>query len=232
MLIDPSCRLKSVSLFVFAFALAGTAFGQGTINSVSPNTTPAYSVATAVTISGSNFASTSSIVFSPPNGPVTTLTASQVQAAQIAATIPANLLTTAGTAQIAIQNGSGALSNQVPFTITAPVASSVTPNSAIAHSKPVAVTITGSNIVSTAVVSFTGPTGATVTVTPSQVQAAQMAATIPAALLTTAGTAQIAIQNGPGTLSNPLPFTIGASVAVKAPALKNGAVGTVYFPTP
>ncbi|HVY92422.1 MAG TPA: Ig domain-containing protein, partial [Bryobacteraceae bacterium] len=214
-----------------AFVVSGALFAQGTISSVTPNSTPAYSPATAVTISGSNFASPSSIVFTPPNGPATTISPTQIQAAQIAATIPANLLSTAGTAQIAIQNGSGALSNQIPFTITAPIATSVTPNSAIAHSKPVAVTIAGSNIVSTAVVSFTGPTGSTLTVTPTQVQAAQIAATIPAALLSTAGTAQIGIQNGPGALSNRLPFTIGPSVAIKAATFTAVSVGKAYSQT-
>jgi uncharacterized protein (TIGR03437 family) len=211
-----------------ALVMPGVLLAQGTISSVTPNSTPAYSPATAVTISGSNFAAQSSVVFTPPNGPATTITPSEIQAAQIAATIPSNLLSTAGTAQIAIQNGSGTLSNQIPFTITSPIATSMTPDSAVAHSRQVAVTIAGSSIVSSAVVSFTGPTGATVTVSPSQVQAAQIAATLPAVLLSTAGTAQIAIQNGPGALSNQLPFTIGPSVSIKPPALKDATVGAAY----
>jgi hypothetical protein len=116
----------------------------------------------------------------------------------------------------------------IPLTTALPVAISVTPDGAVAHSRAAEVIITGSNIVSTAVVSFTGPTGATVTVTPSQVRAAQIAATLPAALLSTAGTALIAIQNGPGALSNQLPFTIGASVSLAAPALKDATVGADY----
>jgi len=211
-----------------AVLFSGVLIAQGSINSVTPNTTPAYSPATAITISGSNFAAQSSVVFSPPNGPATTITPDEIQAAQIAATIPANLLSTAGTAQIAIRNGSGTLSNQIPFTITSPVAVSVTPDSAVAHSRPVEVKIAGSNIAGAATVSFTGPTGATLTVTPSQVQAAQITATLPAVLLSTAGTAQIAIQNGPGALSNQLPFRIGASVSVTPPALKDGTAGEPY----
>ncbi len=104
----------------------------------------------------------------------------------------------------------------------------MTPNSALAHSRSADVVIAGTNIVSTSVVSFTPPGGTRTTVTPSQVQAAQIAATIPAALLTTAGTAQIAIQNGPGSLSNQLPFTIGPSVSVKAQTLTGATVGLAY----
>jgi uncharacterized protein (TIGR03437 family) len=110
----------------------------------------------------------------------------------------------------------------------APVATSVTPDSAVAHSKPVHVIIEGSNIVSGAVVSFTSPTGATLTVTPSQVEAARIAATIPSALLSTAGSARIAIQNGADALSNQLPFTIRPSVSVTTHALNDAAVGAPY----
>ncbi len=220
--------VQGATLTSLVIALAGMAFGQGTVSSVVPNAAPTYSPATVVTITGSGFASGSSVIFSPPGGPVTPLNPSQIQAAQIASTIPASLLTSAGTAQIAVQNGAGVLSNQVPFTIAGPTATTVTPGSALAHSRSAGIVISGANIVSTSVVSFTPPGGTRTTVTPSQVQAAQIAATIPAALLTTAGTAQIAIQNGPGSLSNQLPFTIGPSVSVKAQTLTSATAGLAY----
>lgn len=212
-----------------ASLFSGAVFAQGTIRSVTPNNTPAYSPATSVTISGGNFAAASSVVFTPPSGLATTITPSEIQAAQITATIPANLLSASGAAQIAIQNSAGALSNPVSFAITLPVATSVIPDTAVAHSKPLTVTITGSNIVSTAVVSVTSPGGTIAIVTPSQVKGGQIVATIPAASLSSAGTARIAIQNGPGALSNTLPFTIGASVSVKPEALNDATVGAEYF---
>ena len=49
--------------------------------------------------------------------PATAISSSLIQAAQLAATIPAAYLTTAGTAEIFVTNGSS-FSNQVPFTIT------------------------------------------------------------------------------------------------------------------
>ena len=90
------------------------------IISVTPNSVPVNSAATPVTIAGTSFSSGATVSFTPPGGAATTITPSQIQAAQIAATIPAALLTTAGTAQIAIQTG-GTLTSQLPFTITQPV---------------------------------------------------------------------------------------------------------------
>ncbi len=87
--------------------------------SVTPNTVAAGSLATAIMIAGSNFVSGATVSFTPPGGTAQTITPSLIQAAQIAATIPASFLTTAGTAQVAVNNGVGAFSNSVAFAITA-----------------------------------------------------------------------------------------------------------------
>ena len=91
--------------------------GGPAISSVAPNSVPVNSAATPVTISGSNFANGATVSFTPPGGVAMTIVPDQVQASQIAATIPAPLLTTVGTAQIAVQSGV-TLTNQLPFTIT------------------------------------------------------------------------------------------------------------------
>jgi hypothetical protein len=87
------------------------------VTSVVPNTVPVNSAATPVTIAGSNFTNDSIILFTPPGGAATAIVPSLVQSAQIAATIPATLLSSAGTAQIAISNGGSTLSNLVSFAI-------------------------------------------------------------------------------------------------------------------
>ena len=97
------------------------------IASVTPNTIPARSSGTAITIAGSNFISGATVTFTPPNSTPQTITPTQVQAAQLAATIPASYLTTAGTAQISVNNGFNAFSNQTPFLIT-PAAQTITFN--------------------------------------------------------------------------------------------------------
>ena len=88
------------------------------VTSITPNTAPAFSPARAVTITGSNFLSGATVSFTPPGGVTTTISPNLIQAAQIAATVPASFLTTAGTAQVVVNNGFAALSNPVSFTIT------------------------------------------------------------------------------------------------------------------
>lgn len=89
------------------------------VSSVTPNTVAAYSLATAVSVAGGNLGTDSTVYFTPPGGVATAISASLISSAQMAATIPATLLTTAGTAEIFVGNrGTATLSNQVPFTIT------------------------------------------------------------------------------------------------------------------
>jgi hypothetical protein len=116
------------------------------VNSVTPFSTLVSSPATPVTVAGANFATGSTVTFTPPGGSPTTITPSLIQAAQIAATIPATLLTTAGTAEIAVTNGSGTLSNQVPFYILPFSISSVTPNSTPAGSRDTQILVSGQNL--------------------------------------------------------------------------------------
>ena len=67
-------------------------------------------LATPITIAGTNLGLTTSVIFTPPGGSATTIVPAAVAATQITATIPASSLTNAGTAQIAVQNSFGTLS--------------------------------------------------------------------------------------------------------------------------
>ncbi len=117
----------------------------------------------------------------------------------------------------ATQPGDGAAAAAAPVTQTfsvtpsAPFITSVAPNAAALNGAATPVTIGGSNFLSGATVSFTPPGGTAQTITPNLVQAAQIAATIPAAYLTSAGTAQVAVTNVAGAISGNLPFTISSS---------------------
>jgi uncharacterized protein (TIGR03437 family) len=107
---------------------AATVYVSGpapSLTSVTPNTAPADSPATQITISGSNFGGGSTVSFTPSGGSPATITPSSIQASQIVATIPAPQLTSAGTAKVSITNGLGTVTNQLPFTITAPLAPSI-----------------------------------------------------------------------------------------------------------
>ena len=100
---------------------AALALGQtpvATITSLTPNNAPQGSPATPLTVNGQNLATGSTIQWTTVNGTKVSLAAQLVQSAQLAATIPAALLTTAGTAQVAVANPAGVLTNQLPFNIS------------------------------------------------------------------------------------------------------------------
>ena len=156
------------------------------------------------------------LAFTFPGAPSPTLiTPTQIQAAQLMATIPANLLTTAGTAQVAIQNGLGVLSNSVSFSLGSFTISSVNPTGATAGASATPVTVNGLNLNNATSLLFTPPGGAPQSLSLQAIQAAQVAATIPASLLTSAGTAQIALSNGAGVFTNQLQFAISTAVPVQ-----------------
>jgi uncharacterized protein (TIGR03437 family) len=103
------------------------------------------------------------------------------------------------------------------------------PSRARAGSPATPLAISGKTLGSTASVSWTTPDGRKVSFSPSQVAAAQVSASIPAALLSTAGTAQVALADGAGVLTNQLPFTIGTPLmSVPSTQLPSGAVGATY----
>jgi large repetitive protein len=123
----------------------------------------------------------------------------------------------------------GAASGLFTIAPCTPALSSVTPNSAVALGPATPVTIMGSGFTGGSVVSFTPPGGAPTPIAPSQVRLGQIAATIPAPLLTTAGAAQIVVANDAVTLSNALPFTIKTGQTISFAALTNRPLGSPPF---
>ena len=97
-----------------------------TVTSVTPNTAPAFSQSTTITIAGTNFGGASLVSFTPVGGgtPVT-IAPTTIQATQIVANVPALQLTTVGTAEIAVVNGGTVSSNLLPFTITSVASTTV-----------------------------------------------------------------------------------------------------------
>ena len=88
------------------------------IDIVRPNQAAQNSAAFTLTANGSSFQTGASIVWTTTNGTSVNLPASFVSAAEVQATAPANLLATAGMAQVAIQNPGFGLTVQQPFLIT------------------------------------------------------------------------------------------------------------------
>ena len=174
-----------------------------TVSGLSPSSATAGGPAFTLTVNGQSFVSGAVVQW---NG--APLTTTFVSGTQMTASVSAGLIASAGSAAITVTNPGGAASAPATFTIPpTPAVSSLTPNSVYANS-PATITISGSNFVAGDTVSVTPPGGTAMLITPNQVQATQISATIPGALLATAGSAVIAIQNGAGTLSNNVRLTI------------------------
>jgi uncharacterized repeat protein (TIGR01451 family) len=199
--------------------------------SVSPNHAAQNSPAFTLTANGSSFQAGASIAWTTTNGTSVNLPASFVGAAQVQATVPANLLTTAGTAQVAIQNPGFGLTGQQPFLITGvnasqlPQLTSINPNTVLKNSTAFTMTANGSNFQSGASVWWTAPTGTTFTLPASFINSAQVQATVPANLLTTPGTAQVAILNPGSLLSTPQNLAITNSAQSVQPLSVTPAAG-------
>jgi trimeric autotransporter adhesin len=86
--------------------------------SITPDTVPAFSGAITLTVNGSDFGISSTVLFTPPGGTAFTLIPTAIQAAQLTVAVPAGYLNAAGAAQVAVNNGFGAVSNSLPLTIT------------------------------------------------------------------------------------------------------------------
>ncbi|HWE50080.1 MAG TPA: putative Ig domain-containing protein [Bryobacteraceae bacterium] len=201
------------------------------VSSVTPDTIPANNPGGAVlTITGSGFDSSSTVLFTPPGGQQTSVAASMIQAGQLSATIPVSLLTTAGTAQIAVAGSGGDSPAAIPFTVAPLTIGSTFPNIAAPGSGATSITISGQYFNSGAIVNWTSPSGATVEISPTLIQPGQLAVTIPASLFIGPGTAQIAVAEPDGTLSNSLPFAIDTPIVIGT-VLPPGLVSAPYFAT-
>jgi hypothetical protein len=139
----------------------------------------------------------------------TDLTTLNISSTQLTATVQSTDITQGGLITVTVFNPppGGGTSNGVAFTLNNPLpgVTTLTPNSALAGSGQLVVTVDGSSFVNGAVVRWNGTDLATNFVGPGQ-----LTATIPAANLATAGTATITVFNPApgGGLSNGVTFSI------------------------
>src|SRR5438874_5611346 len=195
-----------------------------TITSISPTSTTAGSAQFTLTVNGTKFVSTSTVNW---NG--SALTTTFVSSIKLTAIVPAANVATAGTASITVVNPppAGGTSNSVTFTINNPVptTTSISPTCIAAGSADFILTVNGTNFVSTSTVNWNGAPLAT-----SFVSSTQLAATVPASLVATAGTASITVVNpspGGGT-SSAQTFTIPNTPAITSPLTATSPVGVAF----
>jgi len=180
-----------------------------TATSLSPTSTTAGGPQFTLTVNGTNFVHNSSVLF---NG--TAQVTNFVSATQLTATILSSAITTAGTANVAVNNPApgGGTSGNLTFTIDnpAPTITTLSPTSATAGGAAFTLTVTGTGFVTGASVKFNGTA-----VTTTFVSATEVTAAITAAEIATAGTFPVTVTNpAPGggtstavnfTVNNPAP---------------------------
>jgi hypothetical protein len=181
------------------------------VSSVSPNNGPAAG-GTAVTITGTNFATGATVTF----GGTAASNVVVVSGTQITATTPAQA---AGgvTVTVTVNGQSGSLTNGFTY-IVAPTVSGVSPNTG-STTGGTAVTITGTNFAAGATVTFGGAAASNVVV----VSGTQITATTPAG---SAGAVTVTVTN-PGAQSGSLAngFTYGVVPTVSSVSPNNGPAG-------
>lgn len=179
------------------------------ITSLSPSSAIAGGGAFTLTVDGANFVSGAMVNFN--GAAVATMFAS---ATQLTASIPAAATTATGTFNVTVTNPApgGGVSGTSPFAVNNPVPAiaSLSPNNAIVGGAPFTMTVTGSNFVSGATVSFNGSNKTT-----TFVSATQVTAQITTVDLAAAGAVNVIVTNPtPGggassastfTVNNPAP---------------------------
>ena len=177
-----------------------------TLSGVSPSTAPAGSGNTTVTLTGTNFGSTST---ANVNGSAVATTF--VSATQLTAVVPAASLATAGTLQLTVATPNQPTTAAVAFTVTAaaaPTLAALSPSSAVAGSGDATVTLTGTGFGPASVATVNGSAVATTYASPTQ-----LTAVFPAALLATAGTLQVTVATPNQPTTAALPFTVTSAPA-------------------
>ena len=174
------------------------------ITSLSPSSATAGGPAFILTVNGSGYVSTSVVRWNGSNR-----TTTFVSSTQLTASITASDIATAGTASVTVFNTTpgGGTSSPSQFTINNPIPTITTlaPNNATAGGSAFTLTLNGTNFVNGSVVKWNGSDRTT-----TYVSSTQITASIIAADITSAGTANVTVFNtspGGGT-SSPSQFTV------------------------
>jgi uncharacterized protein (TIGR03437 family) len=180
---------------------------QPVLTSVTPNSAPAGSPTTPVTITGIGFVNGISLEFVTASGS-TPIDSGYVSSTKMTAVIGASLLTGPGVATIKVYDADHPVSTTLQFTITASAPSqatlsSINPASTAAGGSGTAVQVIGSNFANGCTAQWNGAAVPT-----TLFNASQLSVQIPAALTALPGSASITVVNPGAAASNALTFTV------------------------
>jgi hypothetical protein len=171
------------------------------LNSLFPAVATAGGSGFTLSVTGANFVLGDVVAW---NG--VALTTNYVSSSQLNAAVPASFIASVGTASVVVQPPSGANSNALSFAINAdppPVVNSLLPSSATMGGLGFTLTANGSNFILGDTVLWNGSSLST-----TFVNATQLTATVPASMIASVGTFNIAVQPPSGTTSNVLSFVV------------------------
>ena len=170
-----------------------------TLTSVGPGPLAAGSPTLTITAGGSGFQNGAVVNFGGTN-----LVTTFVNSFTLTATLPASLITTAGTYWVGVTNPDGTFSNLVPFlVVNKAFIISITPTSISQGAPQFSLAVNGGAFVSGSTVRFNGTNLST-----SFTSANQLTAIVPASLVTIPGTYNVTVVNPDGSVSEPALFTV------------------------
>ena len=175
-----------------------------TLTSFSPSSATVGSGAFTLSVTGTNYTTSSAVLWNGSLLPTTFITSTQLNA-----TVPANLLTTATNANIAVNNPGTGTSNTLAFPIvvpSGPAISSLNPTSVAPGGSSFLLTVNGSNFSTSSAVLWNGSLLATNYISPTQLMAS-----VNASLITAAASVNITVSNPGNLTSNAQVFTVSAT---------------------
>jgi hypothetical protein len=183
-------------------SLTFTTVAAVTITSISPSTAAAGSPQLTLTVTGAGFLPGSAVQL---NG--SPLATTYVSTTSLTAVVPQSALIATGVDSIVVANPASPVaqvSNAVTLTVfQPPVITSLSPSSVSLGAAGFTLTVDGTGFTASSTVMWNGATLVT-----TLVSATQLTAVVPAALLTAVGTPSVSVSNGPGIISNSLPFQV------------------------
>ncbi len=202
------------------------------ITSLAPAAWPVGGPDLSVTVNGANFVAASLVQWNTQSN-TTVLSTKVIGPTQLSATVPAALMAVPATPSVVVVNPGGSVSNPIPFGEAPPVLSTLAPASATAGGKGFALCVTGTGF----------STGSTVEWNTSGLQttfkdAANLCASVPAALIASPGGALIWILSSDGIASASLLFQINTPPpappppAVPVPTINSGGIVPIYSSNP
>ena len=190
------------------------------ITSISPATRTATAPAFTITVNGANFLNNMVVRWN-----ATSLATSFVSATQLTAQVPASLIATPGSATVSVVTADNVVSPH-PQTFTVlprPAITGLNPNSTVQGHTAFTLQVQVSSLPSSGTVQWNGTDLATTV--PSQ---GLLQATVPAALVTGVGTANLTVKTPDGAISPPAAFTIISSLKITTTSVPTGTAGSNY----